>query len=441
VNFAADPEDPRMAKLERYRAPSPQRLLRHVLEHPGLVAAVRELPAPVLGKLIDAIGLESAGELVALTTTAQLERVFDEDLWREDAVGDDPRFDPARFALWLEVMLEAGDDAVAKRLVELPLDFLILAVQRLVLVVDMDRLGEELGEGEDEGEDKDEREQLEKALDSSLCEEWEEFRLIARDHRAFDSVLQALLALDREHHDVLRRILERCCAASAEHIDDNGGLYAVLSSDEMLESDARAERDDRRGASGYVAPSDARSFLALARQGLGDDAERDPVTRAYFRELERDGEPSAPKRSRKPSSARRAPEPKAPEVAELVGLLEEAGATAQAALVSAPGDALLARALTQLSETHPAIHAERLDELGFLANVVVAGEPHGGRRYRPIEALELVVTVVGEALERELAATRARAGDATAASAHLRERHLDQLFRRGWHARATSSRA
>src|SRR6185503_12888149 len=112
-------------------------------------------------------------------------------------MGDEPRLDPARFALWLEVMLEAGDDAVAKRLVELPLDFLMIAVQRLVLVVDMDRLGEDLGE--DEG--ADEREQLEKALDSSLCEEWEEFRLVARDHRAFDSVLQALLALDREHHD------------------------------------------------------------------------------------------------------------------------------------------------------------------------------------------------------------------------------------------------
>ena len=250
-----------------------------------------------------------------------------------------------------------------------------------------------------------------------------------------------LLALDREHHDVLRKILERCCAASAEHIDDNGGLYAVLSSDEMLESDARAERDDRRGGRGYVAPSDAKSFLALARQGLGDDAERDPVTRAYFRELEREGEPSAPKRKRKRNPVAKAPEPKAPEVAELIGLLEDAGATGQAALVSAPGDSLLARALTELSATHPAIHAERLDELSFLANVLVAGEAQGERRYRPIEALELVVAVVGEALERELATTRSRTGDATAATEHLRERHLDQLFRRDWHARATTSRA
>jgi hypothetical protein len=423
-----------MAKLERYRAPSPARLLRHVLENPGLVAAVRELPAPVLAKLVDSLGLESAGELVALATTAQLERVFDEDLWREDAVGDDPRFDPARFALWLEVMLEAGDDAVAKRLCELPLDFVVLAVQRLVLVVDMDRLGTELGD------DEDEVEQLEKALDSSLCEEWEEFRLIARDHRAWDSVLAALLALDREHHDVLRRILERCCAASAEHIDDNGGLYAVLTSDEMLESDARAERDDRRAARGYVAPSDAKSFLALARQGLGDVTERDPVTRAYFRELERPAPPEAP--APRGTARRHAPPPPAPEppeVAELIGLLEGAAGASPAALVSRGDDSWFARALVELSAAHPSVHAERLDELGFLANALVAGESHGGRRLRPIEALELALRVVGSALEAELAARPGGDQSVAAAAELLRTRHLDLLFRRAWRERKPST--
>ena len=186
-----------MANLERYRTPSATRLLHHVLESPALVAAVRELPPALLGKLVDAVGLESAGELVALATTSQLERVFDEDLWREDAVGDDPRFEPARFALWLEILFEAGEAAVVTRLCELPLDFLILAVGRLVLVVDIDRLGVELSE------DAEDLELVEKALDSSLCEEWEEFRLIARDQQAFGTIVTALFALDREHHERL----------------------------------------------------------------------------------------------------------------------------------------------------------------------------------------------------------------------------------------------
>jgi hypothetical protein len=416
-----------MARLERHRAPSPARLLRHVLESPGLVAAVRDLPGPVLGKLVDAIGLESAGELVALATTEQLERVFDEDLWHAEAAGDDPHFDPARFALWLEVMLEAGDDAVAQRLCELPLDFVILAVQRLVLVVDMDRLGTELGD------DEDEVEQLEKALDSTLGEEWEEFRLVARDHRAWDSVLAALLALDREHHDVLRRILERCCALSSEHLDDNGGLYAVLTSDEMLESDARGERDDRRGARGYVAPSDAKSFLALARQGLGDESERDPVARAYFRELDRGAPVESAKRRGRPRA-----QPKAPAAAELVQLLERTTGTSETALAPRADDSLLARALAELSATHPLLYAERLDELGFLANVLVEGEAHGGRRLRPIEALELALTVVGTALEGELSSSRSGDDRVAAAAELLRKRQLDLLFRRAWRERDAS---
>lgn len=435
-----------MAKLERYRSPSATHLLAHVLENPGLVAAVRELPPVLLGKLIDAVGLESAGELVALATTSQLERVFDEDLWREDAVGEDPRFDPARFALWLEILFEAGESAVVTRLCELPLDFVILAVSRLVLVVDIDRLGVELSD------DEEELELVEKALDSNACEEWEEFRLIAREQRTFDTLVTALFALDREHHDLLRKILERCAAISGEYIEDNGGLYAVLTSDEMLESDARAERDDRRAAEGYVATSDARSFLALARQGVGTPGQRDPVMRAYFRELDREGETHSTTR---PASRRAPRAAKAkPDVARLAKLLTDVTGTAaepMTALQPSAQGPLLGRALAELQAEAPLLHAERLEELSFLANVLIAGEANAGRRFRPIEALETALSVCDEALLAELGAPHephthdshdARRHDAHPHDARLRaavtlvrSRHLDELFRRGWHDR------
>jgi hypothetical protein len=426
-----------MAKLERQRTPTATRLLQHVLENPALVAAVRELPSATLGKLIDAVGLESAGELVALATTTQLERVFDEDLWREDAVGEDPRFDPARFALWLEILFEAGVEAVVKRLCELPLDFVILAVARLVLVIDMDRLGVELAD------DEEELELVEKALDASLCEEWEEFRLIARDQRAFESVVSALFALDREHHALLRRILERCHALSTEYIAENDGLYSVLSSDEMLEGDARAERDDRRAAEGYVAASDARSFLALARQSSGTPGERDPVTRAYFRELAVNA-PSASTRAparapKRGAPARTAAASTKPDLAGLTRLLSDLTGTPGAhatALAPSPAGRFIGQALAALERVEPALYAERLEELGFLANVLIAGEPLSGRRYRPIEALETAVAVCDEALADELGPARATS-DARldAAVARLRSCHLDQLFRRGFHRR------
>lgn len=431
-----------MPKLRTYRPPSSLRLLEHVLDHPGLVAAVRELPPAALGRLVEHIGLEDAAELVALATTTQLEGVFDEDLWRADAAGDDPRFDPARFGLWLEVLLEAGEKVVVDRLCELPLDFVILAVARLVLVVDMDALGRELSE------DEETLELTEKALDSTVAEEWEEFRMISREPRTWDAVLAALLALDRDHHELLRRILERVAAVSSEYIADNGGLYDVLTSDEMLESDARAERDDRRAARGYVAPSDARAFLALARQGLDEDAERDPVTRAYFRELER-------RPALVPRATPRRSKPKAPaaDVARLTRLLDEAVAAsepsprpAERALALADHGSLLGVALARLGEESPLAHAERAEELAYLTNVLVAGDSaKDGRAFRPVEALERAIALCNIGLDHELdhdtPQTRAKQARETAsaradrAKKLLETTHLDRLFRIGLHRR------
>jgi hypothetical protein len=438
-----------MAALGRYRAPSATRLLRHVLDNPALVAAVRELPPSALATLIDSIGLESAGELVALATTSQLERVFDEDLWRSDAVGDDPHFAPERFATWLEVLLEAGEPAVVRRLCELPFDFVVLAVQRSIFVFDKDRLGMQLAE------DPEELEAIDRALDSHPCEEWEELMLVARDPRTWDVVLTALLALDRDHYSLLRRILGRCADACAEHIDDNGGLYNVLSSDELLEADEGRERDDRRASEGYVAPSDARSFLALARLAPPATHERDAVTRAYFRELDR-------------KASERQRQPPAPATAELLRLLatasgDDSDTTTKAAppnatlpaarrrakahadppstaLAPAAPESLLARALNELSEADAAIHTERLDELAYLANVLVAGEPNQqGCSFRPIEALETAASVCDEALHRELSERNVpEAARLAAARELLRTRHLELLFRAGWHSRRTA---
>jgi hypothetical protein len=53
---------------------------------------------------------------------------------------------------------------------------------------------------------------------------------------------------------------------SREYIADNGGLYEVLSAEQMLEEDLAAERETRRAQHGYVAPSAAAAFLRLARK-------------------------------------------------------------------------------------------------------------------------------------------------------------------------------
>src|SRR4051794_14828598 len=85
-------------------------LLAHLLEEPDLVALVRTLDAPSLGALVRHIGLEDAGEIVDLATSDQLLHILDEDVWKSEAAGEDEVFDDGRFAVWLEVLLEAGDE-------------------------------------------------------------------------------------------------------------------------------------------------------------------------------------------------------------------------------------------------------------------------------------------------------------------------------------------
>jgi hypothetical protein len=416
-----------MKSLSRHQVPPSTQLLTRILERPGLVEAVRELPGAVLGTLIDRIGLEDAGELVALASTAQLERIFDDDLWRADAAGDDETFRPERFALWLRVMQEAGEAALVQRLCELPQDLVALAVHRLVLVLDMDVLEEQLSPGDEEAE------QLERALEWSSSEEWEEFRLFARDPDAWDDVWGALVALDSDHHDRLRGILEACCAMTTEYISGQGGLYQVLTADEMLESDVSAKREDRRSAEGFISPADARAFLELARRG---DDEPDAITRAYFRGLQ-------PETTAAPIDATRRP------ARDLAALLQEADViappTAQrlAALSdgSAPGQTHLAaplfeQAMSDLRERDPEQFSARVREVGYLGNVWVSGGAQDGRRPRPAEALEMVLRTCEAGMRERLDGESATADQRLTL---LRQTSAVALFRRGFRSSGHSS--
>ncbi len=347
------------------------------------------------------MGLEDAGELVALASTEQLAQIFDEDLWHSSRPGEDERFDAARFLLWLEVMLEAGERFVAERLSELPQDLVTLAIHRHVLVLLLDDLQRELSAGDDEAE------LAEKSLESCLSEELDDYQLIWRGGDGWDSVWSALLALDRDHHSLLVDLLERCSALSREHLDDNGGLYAVLGSEAMLETDLQAEREDRRTAHGYVAPSAAKAFLRLAALKTHETpfSEHDPLTRAYFRDL---------------SAATVQPAGARSDVGQLLG-----GAAARQ-----PAEPLLIRALRQLEQAEPATFVTRSEELAYLSNVLLAGHSVDGRRLRPYDAVQLAIATVSRGLE--LAEERTPRDPLAAAARCLRLYPCDGLFRLAW---------
>lgn len=398
------------------RPASTRALLRRILEQPDLPAQIERLPPRVLGKLIDRVGLEDAGELVALASTEQIAQVFDEDLWKNERPGEEERFDPERFLLWLEVMLEAGEELVAKRLAELPEDLVTLALHRHVLVIDIDALATEMAEEDEEDW------QLEKALESTLHEELGEYRLIARRHDGWDTLITAVVALDKEHHDHLFRILERCCAMSAQYIEENDGLYAVLTSEETLEADVAGDREDRRAEAGHVAPTAAKSFLALALTEPDAAKEaRDPVTKAYFRELSR--APVA-KVARPREDGR---------FDALPRILAEAGVVEEAAdprLLTGKGggaDPLFLQAMRAVADSDPALYAERAEELAYLANVLVSGGVHEGRRFRPIEALRAAIATCSLGL-----AMTAKRATLEAAIETLRSTPADVLFRKAY---------
>lgn len=423
---------------------SPRSLLNRLIELPELARTIQALPAPAFAALVRKIGVEDAGELIALATTEQLVRAFDEDLFVSDRAGERETLDVSRFVVWLEVLLEAGDEVAAKRAAELDEDFVAQALSGLVLVLDEEALRARLEES-----DEDEARQVDKALESALMEDLDGYLVIAIQHDGWDAALSLLLAFDRDHRALLVRLLDRLARVGSRHLEDLDELTTVLSEGETLAEDVEAAREERRSEQGYVEPQAARAFLALARKPLehgAHAAERDPLTRAYFRDMERRrhialpvAEVSAPRslRALPPALQRELDEA----TGELVGLSLAGGSerpTAMSAFIEA---------LRTLSHADPQLFGERMEEFAYLVNVLIAGHERDGARLRPKEAADaaLATACFGAVLAlraqrgRGARATRKAPPSATELSEVLRNRSVDALFRSGSSALASGA--
>lgn len=399
--------------------PQATQLLHHVLSTPDLVATVQALPPERLSALVHGVGLEDAGELVALATTSQLEALFDDDLWKSGDAAEE-RFDSERFVLWLEVLWEAGEAAVVKRLTELPREFVCFAVATLAYVLDTDALVTEV-----EMSDRY-RDRLERALELASTEEWEEFMLVDRGRGGFEVLMTSLIALDTEHAPVLRAILERCYDLSSAEVAERGGLVKALNRLEAAEEAARGERQERRTQRGFVSLADARSFWTVVESGASV-AGRDPVTHAYFRDV------YGKQRARRDQSGLAA-DRLARRLSDVVNgdasgdPAHEAGA--QAAVPRRVMDATktLSEALELLRERDAISYEHRVTELVYLANVLVTLSEPAVRRLRPIEASEAALRVCAEGI---VALGLGESG-AAELSVTLEQLLLDLAFRAGW---------
>lgn len=354
------------------------RLLARILEHPDLVPAVQGADPQTFCAALAEVGLEDGGELLALATAEQIVAAADASLWRWD--GGAERFDDARFVVWLEVLAEGGDAAVVQRLLELPEETLVLGFVGQLFVLDVDTLGVGMA-----GASWHEAELAERVLDACLYLELGDFVLVARRTTGWDAVVSALMALDREHHDVVVRVLDDCARASRAVVEEEG-FERLLSVAETAAEDARAEKDDRRAKQGFVAPADAVAFLAEADATTCDVLPSEPsvMARAYAREYVLQPTPTG---------------------SGLQTLLEQHR-----------------RALPAAGPPPPVLDDawqsdERRRALAFVANALMAA----GRSESPAEAAATAV----RAVERGITRARALGHDPTQVS-------VDRLFRLGW---------
>lgn len=386
-------DHPAMPRIDRQRTPSS--LLARILDQPDLVTGLQALPGDTLAKVVRHVGVEDAGELLALATSEQLVQLFDGELWRDD--GEEERWDADAFATWLEVLGESGSAFVADRLAAMPTTLLRQALAEHVIVLDLDALALRMREGPDD-------DLLDKALAAPLSREIDRYLIVSRHPDGWDAAVEALVALDERHGALLQDLLEPLCGAAMEQVDESG-LFTVLTEAEVLTEDAVAEREDRRTALGYVSLADAIAFDRLddEARGLADTLERDAIAKAYFRRLDRSPKPPSP------------PNP-------LTGILRDAGVEVpEAPQLGAEATAMdaLRGAMRELAGDAPEVYAQRLEELAFLTNVVLTLAGHRGEALRPAEAAVQATALCAEGLER--------LGD----DARLRDVPLDVLYRLG----------
>ena len=378
------------------------RALQRILDTPHLAQAVPRLPPALLHRVIEHRGLEDCAELVALATPEQVSRVFDLDLWRSARPGRDEQFDARRFGTWLQVLIEGrGAEGAAQLLAELPVDGVIVGLAQHVRVFDIATLAYETLDGH----------LVDLRVDGDVltCEVGG-CRLEARRDDAWDAIVDVLLALDAGHRDRFDQIIRGCRTLSNSRPEESG-MDDLLDEPEQVMFDLAVDRERRREQAGYATPAQARAFLDAARQlrvQAGMVPAVHPVAAAYFRALNEpaDDEPASQMADGKVESAPNDEARTAEQgVAAVIEVLRESGVLGAdvralpAATAAEPSRLSRIRAALQRVAENEQLALARQGELGYLANVLIAGSSLQGRPFAPQEASDAALAVCNLGLE------------------------------------------
>ncbi len=390
------------------RLQPPRQLLRKLTDSPALPAFVRQLPSPVLKRLIEHVGVRDAGSLVALTTTDQLREVFEESLWQTLIPGQAETLRPEKFMEWLDVLLEVGSSFAVERLMDLGEPFVVLNFSPLITVFEASVAAEH---------------QDPPPCACVLCQLSErgegflifgDYVVVARHADEWESIQMALEGFEDEDSEFLRRVLARCCNAPT--------VLGYADDGQALLEDETFEREQKRERSGFVTPPMAARFLKSTRLAglteLSTQTDYDPISQRYFEQLA-----SASRNSVQVNSETR-PEPEEDVYQSTVSpielrALETALADAQIIgdekplRLTGPTDHKesvlpLQAYLDRLLMTNPAAFTSRLGELVFLANVLMAGSWYRGARFKEDEAAQAALACANLGLDYLLGGQGAR---------------------------------
>lgn len=419
-------------------------MLERILETPYLAQAIPRLQPQLLHRIIQRVGLEDCGALVALVTPAQLSAVFDLDLWRSARPGGEEQFDANRFGVWLEVLLESGAESAASTLAAVDPGVVTTAFAQFVRVYDPATLAT-IVDGEI----------VDAELDAELTRAIGGYLVTATRGESWDAMVEILIALDAVHGAFFHRVMHGCrdLSNAGRELD---GLDDLLQAGDQALFDRAGERDRRREQQGYLAPAQARAFLAMARTlplGIGmAPPSVDPIAAAYLRDAAPIGDEDVAVSDRESAvrddgmgsdaggGASRAAD------AALIGTLIDGGVLPQqvkgllgGAHNSLTRLGLIQRQMTIVAELDAAASTSRQTELVFLANALVAGCSLQARAFTPEEAADTAVAVCNLGLEQwpthwlpRAPGTSVPAAATTLPDDFLVEHDLVGVFQVGW---------
>lgn len=393
-----------------------QGLLDRILNTPNLEQVVPRLRPDLLHGVIQKIGLEDCGELVALATPEQLARIFDLDVWRAARPGEDEQFDADRFGVWIEVLLESGAAVAAQKLAGMDADLVSAGLAHHAFVYDRAAVTpyETL-----DGEMMTFYADAISVHDNGLTFDLGGYLLLAKRADSWEAITEVLMALGTEQSDYFHQVMRRCVTLSNEGYEVDG-LDDLLHQGNQAVFDLEVGREVRREKQGYVTPAQARAFLQMSR-GLRLESDAtppaNPLAREYFRAIEEITTSDTHSTTSTlvaselltagaESSSPPTQEDSAAAVAAVFEILQDAGIIAQ------PPRALLGAAekhtqrLGQIQPRlefvlfqNPEAYQARNEELAYLANTLMAGCSIQARPFTAQEASEAAIAICNLGLE------------------------------------------